>query len=49
MTCFDAAYGIRAAFSTDSATLRGALKKLIEAGLARTEGQERATTYFAGK
>ncbi len=38
---------ISTAFSTDAVTLRGALKKLIEAGLARTEGQKRATTYFA--
>ncbi len=40
---------ISAAFSTDSDTLRAALKKLIAAGQARTEGQKRATTYFARK
>ena len=40
---------ISAAFSTDADTLRAALKKLIEAGHARTEGQKRSTAYFARK
>jgi len=35
-------------FSTDAATLRGAMRELIDQGKVRTEGQRRGTRYFVG-
>lgn len=35
-------------FSTDAATLRGAMRDLIDQGKVRTEGQRRGTRYFVG-
>jgi hypothetical protein len=38
---------IAAALSTDAATLRPVMKRLIAAGQVRTEGQKRGMTYEA--
>ena len=39
---------ISAAFGTDAATLRGAMRELLDEGTVRTEGQKRGTRYFVG-
>jgi len=35
-------------FDTDAATLRGAMRELIDGGRVRTEGQRRGMRYFVG-
>lgn len=35
-------------FSTDAATLRGAMRDLLDQGKVTTQGQKRGTKYFAG-